>query len=65
MTGGTDIDAGFVVSGASSTIQINSKTANQIGRSSMGTVSDILTLAVACGNANKSAIASMTWIEQR
>ncbi len=65
MTGGTDIDAGFVVSGASSTILINSKTANQIGRSSMGTVSDTLTLAVACGTANKSAIASMTWIEQR
>jgi hypothetical protein len=65
MTGGTDIDAGFVVSGASSTIQINPKTSNQIGRSSMGTVSDTLTLAVACGNANKSAIASMTWIEQR
>jgi hypothetical protein len=65
LSGGTDLDAGFVVSGVSSTIQINSKTANQIGRSSMGTVSDTLTLAVACGTANKSAIASMTWIEQR
>jgi hypothetical protein len=65
LSGGTDLDSGFVVSGASSTIQINSKTANQLGRSSMGTISDILTLAVACGTANKNAIASMTWIEQR
>lgn len=64
-TGGTDIDAGFVISGASAGIAINQRTANQIGRSSMGTVSDTLTLAIACGTANKSAIASMTWIEQR
>lgn len=65
LSGGTDLDAGFVVSGSGGSIQINSKTANQIGRSSMGTVSDTLTLAVACGTANKNAIASMTWIEQR
>jgi hypothetical protein len=31
----------------------------------MGTVSDTITIAGACSNNNKSAIAAMTWIEQR
>jgi hypothetical protein len=31
----------------------------------LGTVSDVFTLAVAATGANKSAVVSMTWIEQR
>ena len=65
-TGGTDLDSGFVISGGGGTgIRLDANTVYQIGRSSLGTVSDILTLAIASPNANKSALASMTWIEQR
>ena len=65
-TGGIDLDSGFVISGGGGTgIRLDANTLYQIGRGSMGTVSDTLTLAVACPNANKSALAAMTWIEQR
>ena len=65
-TGGTDLDSGFVISGGGGTgVRLDANTVYQIGRSSLGTVSDTLTLAIACPNANKSALASMTWIEQR
>jgi hypothetical protein len=65
-TGGTDLDSGFVISSGGGTgIRIERDTEYQIGRSSMGTVSDTLTLAMACPNTNKSALAAMTWIEQR
>jgi hypothetical protein len=66
MTGGTDLDSGFVISGGGGTgVRLDANTVYQIGRGSMGTVSDTLTLAVACPNVNKSALAAMTWIEQR
>jgi hypothetical protein len=65
-TGGVDLDSGFVISGGGGTgIRLDKDTQYQIGRGSMGTVSDTLTLAIAAPNANKSAIAAMTWIEQR
>ncbi len=65
-TDGVDIDSGFVVSGGGGTgIRLDKDTVYQIGRMSMGTVSDTLTLAVAAPIANKSAITSLTWIEQR
>jgi hypothetical protein len=65
-TGGVDLDSGFVISGGGGTgIRLDANTVYQIGRSSMGTVSDTLTLCIACPNANKSALAAMTWIEQR
>lgn len=65
-TGGTDLDSGFVISGGSGTgIRIDKDTEYQIGRSSMGTVSDTLTLAIAAPIANKAALAALTWIEQR
>jgi hypothetical protein len=65
-TGGTDIDSGFVISGGGGTgIRLDKDTVYQIGRSSLGTVSDTLTLAVAAPIANKAALAQMTWIEQR
>ena len=66
MTGGVDIDSGFVINGGGGTsIRLDKDTVYQIGRGSLGTVSDTLTLAMACPNANKSALAAMTWIEQR
>jgi hypothetical protein len=64
-SGGISIDSGFVMSGSGGTIAINKDTQYQIGRSAMGTVSDTLTIVGACSTTNKSAIASMTWIEQR
>lgn len=65
-TGGVDLDAGFVIAGGGGTgIRLDQNTVYQIGRGSMGTVSDILTICVACPNTNKSALSAMTWIEQR
>jgi hypothetical protein len=64
-TGGRDLDSGFVISGSGTGIRLDENTVYQLGRSSMGTVSDTLTLCIACPNANKSALAAMTWIEQR
>lgn len=68
---GVILDSGFVTGGGGGTgIEINPKVAIQLGRVGIGTTmtSDILTLAVAyMANSNnaKSAVASMTWIEQR
>lgn len=64
-SGGIPLDAGFVMAGSGSGISIDKDTQFQIGRSAMGTVSDTLTIVGACSTNNKSAIASMTWIEQR
>ena len=64
-TGGVDIDSGFVIGGGGTGIRLDKDTVYQIGRGSLGTVSDILTLAIASPNANKSALSAMTWIEQR
>jgi hypothetical protein len=66
ITDGVDLQAGIITSGSGSTgIRVDSDTVYQIGRGSLGTVSDTLTLAIAAKNANKNAVASMTWIEQR
>jgi hypothetical protein len=64
-TNGIDIDSGFVIGGGGTGIRLDQNTVYQLGRGSLGTVSDILTLAIASPNANKSALAAMTWIEQR
>lgn len=64
-TGGVNIDSGFVIGSGGSSIRLDRDTIYQIGRSSMGTVSDTLTLAVASPNTGKDALAAMTWIEQR
>ena len=64
-TGGIDIDSGFVIGSGGTGIRLDQNTVYQLGRGSLGTVSDILTLAIASPNANKSALAAMTWIEQR
>ena len=66
VSGGTVLDNGIISGGGGGTgISLDKDTVYQLGRSSLGTVSDTLTLAVAAANANKSAIAAMTWIEQR
>lgn len=64
-TNGVDIDSGFVIGGGGTGVRLDKDTIYQLGRSSMGTVSDTLTLAIASPNTNKSALAAMTWIEQR
>lgn len=66
ITDGVDLASGMIVSGGGATqIRVDQDTVYQIGRSSLGTVSDTLTLAIAAKTANKNAVASMTWIEQR
>jgi hypothetical protein len=65
LVGGSVLDTGMVISSIGGKIELNKDTVYQIGRSSLGTVSDTLTLAMASSGANKAAIASMTWIEQR
>ena len=66
ITDGVDLASGLITaSGGASQIRVDSDTVYQLGRGSLGTVSDTLTLAIAAKNANKNAVASMTWIEQR
>lgn len=65
LTDGSVLDTGMIINGIGNKIELNKDTVYQIGRSSLGTVSDTLTLAIAASGSNKAAIASMTWIEQR
>jgi hypothetical protein len=66
ITDGVELSAGMITSGAGAgQIRVDTDTVYQLGRSSLGTVSDTLTLAIAAKNANKNAVATMTWIEQR
>ena len=63
---GRILDSGFVISGGGGTgIELEESTAYQIGRSSLGTVSDVFTILCASNGTGKDALASMTWIEQR
>jgi hypothetical protein len=65
-TGGRDIDSGFVsVNAQGLKIELDQNTRYQLGRGSLGTVSDTLTLAMASPTNNATAAGSMTWIEQR
>jgi hypothetical protein len=64
-TGGTNLVSGFTVGGGSSLVELDQKAHLQIGRSSLGTVSDIYTLACASPNTNKAALAVINWLEQR
>ena len=64
-TGGRVLLSGFVVGGGGSQIVIDDKAQLQIGRSGIGTISDIYTLVCASPNANKAALAIMNWLEQR
>ena len=63
---GSVLDSGFVISGGGGTgIELEESTAYQIGRSSLGTVSDVFTILCASNGTGKDALASFTWIEQR
>jgi len=62
---GTVLDSGYLPSGASSTILLPAVANYQLGRTALGTVSDTITIAIAATNANKSGVASLTWVEQR
>ena len=64
-TGGEVILSGFTVGGGANLIELDDKAALQIGRSSLGTVSDIYTLECAAPNTNKKALAVINWLEQR
>jgi len=64
-TGGVTILSGFTVGGGASLIELDQKASLQIGRSSLGTVSDIYTLECASPNTNKAALAVFNWLEQR
>ena len=65
MTGGRNVLNGFTIGGGSSLTDIDDNAALQLGRSNLGTVSDIYTLACASPNTNKHALAVLNWIEQR
>ncbi len=63
---GSVLDSGFVISGGGGTgIELEGKTAYQIGRTSLGSVSDVFTILCASSGTGKDALASFTWIEQR
>ena len=66
-TGGRIIEEGFTTPGTNNISLLNrDATGNfQLGRTALGTASDILTLVMAATNANKAAIAALGWIEQR
>ena len=62
---GVILESGFGIAGNSPRVALDPNAQYQIGRSSMGTVSDTFTILAATTGANKSAVAVMTWIEQR
>ena len=65
ITGGNTILSGFTIAGGAALTPIDEKAQLQIGRSGIGTISDIYTLACASPNTNKKALAVLNWIEQR
>ena len=46
-------------------VRLDPRALNQLGRTGMGTVSDTLTIELACVNANKAGFASINWVEVR
>lgn len=62
---GVSIDSGFITGAGGDRISVDPNTQYQLGRTSMGTVSDTYTILCATTGANKKALAAMTWIEQR
>jgi len=65
ITDGFSLDSGFITAGGMGRIDFNLRTDLQLGRSGLGTISDTITIAIASKIANKKAVASLTWIEQR
>jgi len=66
ITNGTDLFSGFIPNSSGGVVnKLDPDTVYQIGRSSLGTVSDTITLAAAATTTNKDMVGSLTWIEQR
>lgn len=65
VSGGDVLDAGFIPRLSNGGQAFDDQASYQIGRSSMGTTSDTITIAIACATANKKAVASLNWLEQR
>ena len=65
VTDGVQIDSGFITAGSAVRVELSKDADLQLGRGSMGTVSDVITIAIASKIANKKAVASLSWIEQR
>lgn len=66
LSGGIDLFSGFIPANSAGNLNVlDPDTVYQLGRSSLGTVSDTITLAMAATNANKDGVGSLTWIEQR
>lgn len=63
---GVAIYSGFIITGGgAAAVNLSKDSIYQIGRTQLGTISDTYTLLCASSNANKDALASLTWIEQR
>lgn len=65
LTDGFAIDSGFITAGSSVRVNLDSNADLQLGRRNMGSISDTITIAAASKTANKKAVASLSWIEQR
>lgn len=65
-TGGVSLFSGYIPSTSGGVVnKLDADTIYQLGRGSLGTVSDILTLIIAATGSNKDGVGSLTWIEQR
>lgn len=65
-TNGRILNTGFLGTYQQGTkVTLDPRARNQLGRTSMGTVSDILTIEIASVGANKAGFASLNWIEIR
>ena len=62
---GIAIVSGFATSASAAVIDLNADAVSQIGRRSLGTVSDTITILCASSGTNKEVVAALTWIEQR
>jgi len=66
VSGGTAINSGFVPGGTNpGAMELNGHATYQLGRTNMGTASDIWTLQVASSVGNKTAHGTINWVEQR
>lgn len=65
-TGGTILKTGYISpTGQGQVFYFDTSAVSQLGRTNLGTVSDILCIEIASVNANKTAFASMNFIEVR
>lgn len=66
LTGGEELRTGYINStNQGLKYRFADESSTQIERNNMGTTSEIVTIAVACTQANKAAFASINWIEMR